>query len=317
MCRAGGGGCRAAARSGRPSRTGRAGRTIPRSAGRARPAAPARRTPRPGRRDRRGGTCRCSRRRAPPRRRPGRPRSRPRRGRGPRRRPHRPRRPGRPRPRRSTTRGGAVVDERAHHDRDVVEIGESGADRRPGAPGDAGDDVAVGGEVRRLDRDHGAVGPPGQGGVDELVEAHRRRVVNDDRTGRGADDGGEPVADTGREVEPLALLPRTDQPVGPLPGGHAGDPVERGPRRHAERVPVQVHEPLRGDEALAPARQLVGGVPGEGVVPGDHDGELRAGRSVRSPLQLTSRLPSIQSGDPPPTDPHPFRRRAARRGGVR
>ena len=79
--------------------------------------------------------------------------------------------------------GGAVVDGRAHGDGDAIEVVERVAHLAAGRPGDAGDDVAVGGEVGGVDGDRAVAGER-EGGVDELVEVDGRRVVDDDRARR-------------------------------------------------------------------------------------------------------------------------------------
>ena len=152
--------------------------------------------------------------------------------------------------------GRPVVDHRAHDDGDIVERVESGPHREAVVGGDRVDDVAVGGKVARVDADDGSFRSQPQRGAHDLVQVHGRAVVDDDLSGLGADQRSETVADSLGQVDPV--LPTADQVGRPVVAHHGVDPVEGSPRRHPERVAVEIGEfGVRDVKLVAPSRQRV------------------------------------------------------------
>ncbi len=216
--------------------------------------------------------------------------------------------------------GAAVVDERAHHDRHAVEPVEVLPHRATGRRGDPVDDVAVGREVAGGDREIAATRPQAEGGVHQLIEVHRGRVVDDHLAGARAEQRRQPVAHPLRQVDPV--LPRADQPAAPLLGRHPPQPLERPPRQPAERVAVEVDERRIGDhELVAPTPQRIGGVERERpravgrAVCGAHRPRSMARRAMRSISSGASRR--TQRPRRPRSERMARRFRRAMRGGWR
>ena len=154
----------------------------------------------------------------------------------------------------------SVVDHRADDHGHVVEIVEARTDLELAGTGDRVDDVPVGREVRRIDGDYATVGPQPQTGADQLVQVDRGRVVHDDLSLAGTDQRGQAVAHPHRELEP-ASLPARDQIAPPLTPHHLVDTFERAPRRHPERVAVEVGQfGIGHEELVAPVSERVGSI---------------------------------------------------------
>jgi hypothetical protein len=111
---------------------------------------------------------------------------------------------------------GAVVDERAQHHVDPVEIAEPVANGTGPHPSDPLHDVAIGGEVGVVDGDHPSAGNEIERGVDRLEDRDRRRLVDRALAGPGTEQRGQLVADGEGEVQPVVFPPRGDQVVRPV-----------------------------------------------------------------------------------------------------
>jgi hypothetical protein len=166
--------------------------------------------------------------------------------------------------------GRAVVDDRADGHGDVVESVVVRSHLEPELAGDAVGDVAVRRELVRVDGDDGAGGTQLEGGVQQLVEVHRDRVVDHDLVTVDAEQPGQHRPRLERELEPT-VVPGPDQPARPLLGDDALDLVHGPAGRSAQRVAVQVHEGrVRDDELVAPGGERVRSVERHRVVPRDH-----------------------------------------------
>jgi hypothetical protein len=155
---------------------------------------------------------------------------------------------------------GAIVDKGPHDDRAVTDWEFGVVEVMTYLParllGDAFHDVAVGGELTRLNADEMSVGCEIDGGANQLVEVDARRVVDDHLTGAGTDDRGELVTDVERKVEPV--LPRGDETFRPFCGHHLVDAVNRATGGHAEGVSVEVGEVgVVDDELVAPPGEWI------------------------------------------------------------
>ena len=160
-------------------------------------------------------------------------------------------------------RAGPEVDVGQGEQRDVVVDGGERVGRVAPAQleaeqvGDAGGDVAVGGEGVGLDHDHGPLRAQPGGGDDGLEQryagASRRRGCRRRST---ADQRGDAGRDPTRQPHPVAPatrkgIPRPDQAVSPLVLDHLADPLGDADRQHAERVAVEVDHPRGDPEACA------------------------------------------------------------------
>ena len=175
------------------------------------------------------------------------------------------------------------------------------ADPPAALAGDALDEVPVGGEVVAVDDDLDSGRIRGvlriEGGADELVEQHRRRVRDDRLAGCGADRRApDRVADRERQLHP-ALVPAADEASTPLVLHERREAVETRPRRTTERVAVEVDERrLRADERVAEFAERVGGVECGGLgrqrrgrVSGRHARAPRPGRRSRRRARRAAR----------------------------
>ena len=156
--------------------------------------------------------------------------------------------------------GGDVLD--AHPGRRVgLDPHELGA----GLGGDAFGDVAVGGEVLGVQDDLGALRAGGSdGGAEQLVEEHGRRVRHDRLAGGGAEaDLADPVAEPQRQVHPL-LVPAADEPGAPVVRDEPVDPLGGGAQRAPQGVAVEIGDdgaltlPGRDEQVTARAQRVVG-----------------------------------------------------------
>jgi len=129
--------------------------------------------------------------------------------------------------------------------------------------------VAVGGEVVPVGHDRERVRAGVERGGGKLVEVHRGRVGDGHLARPSAEDPlGEEVAGTKRQVDPVR--PGGDEPASPF-GGARGEGVGGLLRQAPERVAVHVDAArVVVEEALAEARERIGGVESLGTGALDH-----------------------------------------------
>ena len=114
-------------------------------------------------------------------------------------------------------RAGAEVDVRQRQHGDVAVEGGGGVGRvapaqlEPEGASDAGGDVPVGREGRRLEHHDPSVGPQPRGGDERLEQRHRRRVADVHVTPVHADQRRDLGADSSSEADPVGVVPRRDQ----------------------------------------------------------------------------------------------------------
>ena len=142
----------------------------------------------------------------------------------------------------------------------AVQAGADQAQFRAALGGDPGQHVTVRREVVVVGDDDRPAGTGGQRGPGQLVQVDRGGVTDQHLPGRGAQQAApEQVPGPAGQADPVA--PGPDKPGPPLAPQHIGDPVGRGERQHAERIPVQVDQRrIFQKEALTEAGQGIGRV---------------------------------------------------------
>ena len=155
-----------------------------------------------------------------------------------------------------------VVDERAQHDVDAVEIVEPVPDLDVPQPGDALDDVPIGREVAVVDGDHPSrPADEVERDVDLLEDPDRGRFVDGDLARPGAEQRGEFVADARASGSASRAPTTTRSGRRPIASTTRCSAVDRALRGAAERVAVEVDQLGIGDhELVAPAREGIGSV---------------------------------------------------------
>ena len=156
----------------------------------------------------------------------------------------------------------AVVDVSQHQQRDVA-APEAFPERlvleqlEPPAvlPAHALGDVEVGREVAAFGDDHAArrrvLAHDLRRRRQHLVEIDRGRVGDDQLVLARPDERGDLVADALRQVDPAGRVPAADQALAPFALEHLGDPRRGDARQHAERIAVEIDQPLGHDELVA------------------------------------------------------------------
>ena len=148
---------------------------------------------------------------------------------------------------------GAVVHLGQHQHRDTLVQGLGDRFRRhqtqlvAAAEGvhEALGHVEVGREVTVVGEDDLPPGPELERGGERLVHLDGKRVAHHHRAGRRANEAADPVADARRCVHPARLAPAPNQHLAPLVAEQAGDAIARRERQGAERVAVEIDDPLR------------------------------------------------------------------------
>ena len=148
---------------------------------------------------------------------------------------------------------GAVVHLGQHQHRDTLVQGLGDCFRRyqtqlvAAAEGvhEALGHVEVGREVTVVGEDDLPPGPELERGGERLVHLDGKRVAHHHRAGRRANEAADPVADARRCVHPARLAPAPNQHLAPLVAEQAGDAIARRERQGAERVAVEIDDPLR------------------------------------------------------------------------
>ena len=131
-------------------------------------------------------------------------------------------------------------------------------------------DIEVGGEVAVLGEDRETPRAEGERGREDLEHVDGRRVGAGDLSRRGAHEPRDLVAHAARQVDPPGVVPAPDQPLAPLAPDDVRHARGRRLRQGAERVAVEVDEPVGKDEPVAEGRERVGGVETLGVLARDH-----------------------------------------------
>ena len=83
--------------------------------------------------------------------------------------------------------------------------------------------------------------------------------------GERTDQPGDLVADAQRQIDPGMLRPAPDEIVAPLGLDDSGDPRCRRLGQGAERVAVEIDDPLRQREAIAEGGERIGAVERYGI----------------------------------------------------
>ncbi len=152
--------------------------------------------------------------------------------------------------------------------------------------GQAGQHVAVGGEVGRVGHQGAAAGEGVESRRGQAMQVGRGGVGHQHLVGGGADERSEAGPDAGRQVDPV--LPGLHQAPAPVVLHHPAQGGGGGSGQAAQGVAVHVDGPAGGEhEALAEPPQRVGAVEGLGVGAGDHPRQ-RYSASTRAPARVTS-----------------------------
>ncbi len=161
---------------------------------------------------------------------------------------------------------GDVLGRRAVHG-----IGVEPAQLEPACGRETLEHVPVGRELVPGDHDLGASGVEVERGGGELEEAHARRVGHDHLSCGGPDELADEIPDVHGQLEP-ALPPTANQPATPLRSHHVTEPLERRLGQPAQRVSVQVDEPIVGDhEPVAKQRERIRSIERRGAVSGERE----------------------------------------------
>ena len=191
----------------------------------------------------------------------------------------------------------------------AVQVGVDQAQFRAALGGDPGQHVTIRREVVVVGHDDRPAGAGGQRGPGQLVQVDRGGVTDHHLPGGGAQQvAPEQVPGPAGQADPVA--PGPDKPGAPLAAHHVGDPVGRGERQHAERVPVQVDQRrIFQEEALTEAGQGIGRVAVEREGPAG-----RKAAAHRSTLGC-ARAGRVERGRPDQCHPETRHRRPMRADG--
>src|SRR5690606_27579191 len=102
------------------------------------------------------------------------------------------------------------------------------------------------------------------------------------------------VADPPRRGRPFGAEPRGNQPLAPLAADDFGEPLASRLRQRAERITVEVDQPLAQLETLAKRRKRIGGIERRHIGSEDRFGHASSLRIARTGL---APAPTMRSGN--------------------
>ena len=117
--------------------------------------------------------------------------------------------------------------------------------------------IDVGREIGRLRQDHRPVGAERGGRGHRLEDVHRGRVRRDHLAGLRAEQRRDLVADPLRRADPVGAEPRGDQPLSPFLGHRRRETRCRRLGQRAERIAVDIDQPVAQPELVAKRRQRI------------------------------------------------------------
>ena len=125
---------------------------------------------------------------------------------------------------------------------------------------EAFDHIEVGREIARLAQHHFAAGLHCQRRRDQLEEVHADRIAGDHLVRCGPDQRRDLAADALRHHDPVGGVPAADKIAAPFMRDHFGDAGRRVLGQAAQGIAVEIDRVVGQDEAVAIARQRIGGV---------------------------------------------------------